>query len=330
MRILWILALIMGVGFSADGPLRVEQLFNVKTTKVQKVSNALNQEFYGYTKVNEANVKDVTLRYDAFITELFTNQTFLPLMPGDVIAKVYSPEVFTAQQELLNALRINNKGIIESIKEKLLLLGVRQKTIDTVIRTKKAYEEIYVDSKVLGTVTQKFVNEGAFVKKGMKLLEVTDYSSLWLIVSVYEKDLPFIKRAKGAKISFDLDTQQYTGHVDFIYPRIDPKSKTLNVRIVMDNKDNTVYENAFAKVRFLQDTREYLSLPASAVITKGKQHIVFAVGQYEGEYEPKMIEAKRLNDGTFEITSGLKENDVVVSNALFMLDSDAQINGLYQ
>lgn len=330
MRIILIITLLLGIGFSAEEPLSVEQLFNVKTIKVKKVSNAHKKEFYGYTKVNESKVKDVTLRYDAFITELFTNQSFLKIKKGDVVAKVYSPEVYTAQQELLNALRIKNKGIIKSLKEKLLLLGVRQKTIDTVIRTKKTYENIYVDAKVSGTVTQKLVNEGAFVKKGMKLFEVTDYSSLWLIVSVYEKDLAFIKRAKGAEISFDLNSKKYQGKIDYIYPRIDTKSKTVNVRIVMDNKSGDVYENAFAKVRFLQEKREYLSLPASAVITKGKQHIIFAAGEYEGEYEPKVIEAKRLGDGTFEILSGLKENDTVVNNALFMLDSDAQINGLYQ
>ena len=326
----WIIFVLIFSGVFAKEPLSVEQLFNIKTTTVRKVDNSLNKEFYGYTKVNEANVKEITLRYDAFITELYTNQSFLNIKEGEVLAKVYSPEVYTAQQELLNALRIKNAGIIHSLTEKLMLLGVRQKTIDTVIQTKKAYENIFVNANISGTVTQKYIKEGSFVKKGSKLFEVTDFSSLWLIVSVYEKDMPFIRRANDVVVSFDFTDERYHGKVDYIYPRIDPKSKTVDVRIVMENKAGAVYENAFAKVHFSQEKREYLMLPSSSIITKGKKHIVFVKGEYEGEYIPKEIDAKRLGDGTFEILSGVKEGDIVVNNALFMLDSDAQINGLYQ
>jgi len=143
---------------------------------------------------------------------------------------------------------------------------------------------------------------------------------------VYEKDLDFVKTAQTADIFFDMSAKTYHAKIDFIYPKVDPQTKSVDVRLVIENKDLEIYENAFAKARFGTAKREYLSLPKSAVMTKGAKTSVFVKGEFEGEYEPREVEAKRLNNDTFEIIKGLKEGDVVVSNALFMFDADAQNN----
>lgn len=310
-------------------PLSVEQLFNVKTTKVERVEKAAYKEFYAQSVVDESKVKEVSLRYDAFIQELYANKTFMRINKGDYLAKVYSPEVYNAQQELLNALRLNNKRIQKALEEKLLLLGVEKRTIETIKRNKKAYEYIFVSSKHAGLLRQKSVNEGGFIPRGKRLFEITDYSSLWVVASVYEKELGFLKNASHAEIRFDMSDVVYKSKIERIYPKTDAKTKSVQVRFQVANNTLTLHENAFAKVRVYEKARSYLRLPVSAVITKGKKQLVFVAGEYEGEYEAKAIRAKRLNNKSFEILEGLKEGEQVVDNALFMFDSDAQINGSY-
>ena len=310
-----------------SAPLSAKQAFNVKTVEVKKVLEGSAKEFYGYTKANEESVKEIALRYDAFIEALYVNKNFLHVKKGEPLAKLYSQEIYTAELELLNAGRIKSESMVQSITQKLKLLGVDEKTIAKIIADKSVPESITIVSPYNGIVTQKAVNQGAFAPKGMKLYEISDYTNLWLIVKVYEKDLEFVKSAQNADVFFDMSSKPYKAKIDFIYPKVDPQTKSVDVRLVIDNKELEIYENAFAKARFGTAKREYLALPKSAVMTKGAKTSVFVKGEFEGEYEPREIEAKRLNNDTFEILSGLKEGDVVVANALFMFDADAQNNG---
>lgn len=307
--------------------LDAKQIFNVKTIEVKKVLEGSAKEFYGYTKANEESVKEVALRYDAFIEQLYVNKSFTSVKKGEPLAKLYSQEIYTAELELINALRIKSDSMVQSITQKLKLLGVDEKTIAKIIAEKNVPENITIVSPYNGIVTAKAINQGSFVPKGAKLYEISDYTNLWLIVKVYEKDLEFVKKAQTADIFFDMNSKPYKAKIDFIYPKVDPETKSVDVRLVIENKELEIYENAFAKARFGTAKREYLALPKSAVMTKGAKTSVFVKGEFEGEYEPREIEAKRLNNDTFEIVSGLKEGDVVVANALFMFDADAQNNG---
>lgn len=316
--------------FAVAEILSAKQLFNVKTTNVIKVSEGEFREFYGYTKANEEAIKDITLRYDAFVDELYVRKMFTYVKKGEPLFRVYSPELYTAQQELISALRIKNQAMEQSVTQKLRLLGMDEKAIQKIIQTKEAQEHVSVASPYTGYITQKKLNQGAFAPKGSKIFEISDYATLWMMVSVYEKDVAFVKKAQEAELFFDITQKPYKAKVDFIYPMVDAKTKSVGVRLLVDNKELELPVEAFAKVRFGTMKKEYLSLPKSAVLTKGKTHSVFAKGEFEGEYEQKIIEAKRLSNDTFEIISGLKEGDVVVNNALFMFDSDAQNNGARQ
>lgn len=322
----YLLAL-LSIGLLLSSQLFAKQMFNVKTIEVKKVFDGSAKEFYGYTKANEENTKEITLRYDAFIEQLYVNKNFTAVKKGEPLAKLYSQELYTAQLELLNAERIKSEAMKQSIVQKLKLLGVDEKAIYKSVSEKSVPESITITSPYNGIVTEKAVTQGGFVPKGTKLYTIEDYSTLWLIVKVYEKDLAFVKEAKSADIFFDMSPKPYRASIDFIYPKIDPQTKSVDVRLVLDNKDLAIYENAFAKARFGTAKREYLALPKSAVLTKGSKTTVFVKGEFEGEYEPRDIEAKRLSNDTFEIIKGLKEGDVVVANALFMFDADAQNNG---
>jgi len=150
--------------------LDAKQIFNVKTIEVKKVLEGSAKEFYGYTKANEESVKEVSLRYDAFIEQLYVNKNFLHVNKGEPLAKLYSQEIYTAELELLNAGRIKSESMVQSITQKLKLLGVDEKTIQKIIADKNVPENITIVSPYSGIVTAKSVNQGAFVPKGTKLV----------------------------------------------------------------------------------------------------------------------------------------------------------------
>jgi len=114
-----------------------------------------------------------------------------------------------------------------------------------------------------------------------------------------------------------------------LYPKLDPKVATMTLRLHVDNATHKLFPGMYASVTSLQNAQTKLTLPSTAVIRKDGNYYAFIVGEYEGEYEPLEIEVKVVDANTYEVISGLAEGDEVVNNALFMMDSDAQINGLY-
>ena len=128
-------------------------------------------------------------------------------------------------------------------------------------------------------------------------------------------------------MTFSGDKEVYKATIDFVYPLVDPANKSIDFRITLDNKKGKIQPNAYATIVLKNPTENRLVLPNTAVVTKGAKHLVFIPSEYEGEYKSKMVEAKRINSHEFEISAGLKEGDVVVNNALFLLDSDVVING---
>lgn len=305
--------------------LYVEQLFNVKLTKVKKIDFSEERSFYGEARIDESRVNDITLRFDGFIDRLYIDKKFEFIKRGEKLFEIYSPEVFLAQNELIN-IADKNRRLQESIIRKLELLGIDKNLIKNIKNSKKAKEYIPIYSKIDGFVIEKNINSGSFAKRGELLYRVADFNKLWVIAKVYEKDLTFLDKNLKAKITFDGVNQIYNSKLEFIYPNIN-SDKTIDVRFTIDNSDVKVFPNAFAKVKILKDTKEILVLQKSAVITKGKKHIVFIAGEYESEYEPKEIEARRVNSELFEIISGLNEGQSVVNNSLFLFDSDVEING---
>ena len=303
----------------------VEQLFNVKLTKVKKINFSENRKFYGESRIDESKIRDITLRFDGFINKLNVNKTFEFVKKGKKLFNIYSPEIFLAQNELIN-IGAKNRRLQESIIKKLELLGVDERAIRDIEKSKKPKENIPIYSKVNGFVIEKNINSGGFAKKGKTLYKVADFNKLWVIAKVYEKDLSFLEKNLKAKISFDGIDEIYNSKIDFIYPKING-DKTIDVRFIINNSDLKIFPNAFAKIKILKDSKDMLVLPKSAVISKGDKHLVFIAGEYEGEYEAKEIKTRRLNSELFEVISGINEGESVVDNSLFLFDSDVQING---
>jgi len=311
----------------------VEQLFSVQTVKVQKVKTGHSKKNYGFVKADEAKVYEISPRFGGFVEKLYANKIYKYVKKGEPLAVVYSPEVFKAKEDYLNSYKYTknrpNKGMLKSAKLKLSLLEVAPNEIQQLIKEQKISPNTTIYAPQSGYIFMKNINEGSAFNAKTKLFEIVNLNDVWVEVKVFEDDVKWLKNADDFKVSFKTTDKIYKTHSKFLYPNLDPKEATLTLRLTLDNKDNTLYPGMYANVISKDSPKEYLTLPQSAVILKDGRYYVFVVGEFEGEYEPKEVHVKPLDNETYIITNGLDAGNEVVNNALFMMDSDAQINGLY-
>ena len=327
MKNILIILLVFTISLNAN-IITSKQLFNKNIIKAKQQNISMSKTFYATTTYDETKVNDIVLRYSGYIKNLNANSTHKQINKGNLLFKVYSKELVSAFDELLLAIKYNqNRVQIRAIEDRLNLMGISKQTIKYVKRTKKVPYYISTYSKYTGVVINKKVNEESYVKAGQTLFSLANLSEIWVNANIYQKDLSFIKKGMNANVYID-GVGVYKAKVDLIHPILDNKTKTIPVRVVIQNKNNKVFPNMFAKVQFIQKKIPMITLPKSAVITKGAKHYVFKPIK-DSQFEPIEVQAKRINSKMYQITSGLKENDEVINNALFMLDSDAITNGLY-
>lgn len=309
--------------------IEVDQLFNKTYADVSEKSISFNKTFYAKTMLDESKVVDINTRFDGFIEKLYANKSYMYVDKNKPLLSLYSDEVVSAIQELKLAKKLGkNHAIYKSAYNKLISLGLHVNALSKILNDTK--EEINVDiySPISGYIVQKSLNEKSFIKKGALLFQVADLSKLWVIAKIYQQDIDFISEGMSAKVSIDGKEGMIHGVVDYIYPNINEKDQSIDVRIVLDNPKLNLFPNMFAKVDLYRPVQKMLTLPRSAVLTKGQKHYVFKPLS-DREFEPVLIEAKRIDAQTFQILEGLEVGERVIDKVMFMLDSDAITNGLY-
>jgi len=311
----------------------VQQLFSVQTVKVKEQNRALSLKNYGYVTVDDARVYDVVPRFGGYIITLYADRIYQRVAKGERLAKVYSPEVLQSKEDYVNALNYDrrrpNPGMVKSAREKLQLLGLSGAEINGLEKRGRAREESFIYAPSGGYLFAKNVNNrGAFNAK-QKLFTIVDLDTVWIEARIYQKDLPRYSDMKDFRVKAAGVEQVFKATKRQLYPNIDPKEATATLRLEADNKSGELLPGMYVTVTASGSAESYLTLPATAVIRKNGSYYVFGVSEFEGEYEPIEIDAEMLDNDTYIIKSGLKRGDEVVNNALFMMDSDAQINGLY-
>ena len=314
----------------------VKQLFNVQTTKVKSIQTSNSKKSYGYVKADEARTYSVSPRFSGYVVKLFGDKTYKKVKKGEALVSVYSPEVYKAKEEYLNSYnysknRKNTKknGMLESAKLKLELLGVSTNEIQSVIKRKKVSKNTTIYSPVDGYIFSKNIMSGSAFNAKAKLFEIVNLDEVWVEAKIVENDLKWIKKSSKFDVNFKSNAKTYTAVSTLLYPMLNEKEATLTLRLRLKNQDNVLFPGMYATVISSSETKEYLTLKRSAIIRKGGKYYAFVVGDFKGEYEPVEVQTQLLNNDTYIITNGLNAGDEVVDNALFMMDSDAQINGLY-
>lgn len=311
----------------------VEQLFSVQTIKVKKEVQAKRSKNYGYVVTDESRKYDISPRFGGYIVELNADKIYKKVKKGEALATVYSPEVFKAKDEYLNTYNYTkkrkNSGMLDSAKLKLQLLGISDKEIDGVIKAKKASPNTTIYSPIDGYLFVKSVDKGSAFKAKQKLFQIVNLDEVWVETKLFEEERARLVNISSYELEFKGLDKIYKTNNKLLYPMLDPKVATLTLRLRVDNAQHNLFPGMYAKVTSLEDEKAQLVLPSTAVIRKNATHYVFMVGEFQGEYEPHEVKVKIIDANTYAILDGLKEGNEVVNNALFMMDSDAQINSLY-
>ena len=323
-----ILSTLLLSGFLQAQILDAKQLFNKKITKVVKEEVSINKSFYGVTKIDESSLVDIVSRFDGYVTKLNANKKYMTIKKGEQLYSVYSQELLSIQNELQVAKNFN-QNIYQSTFSRLDNLDISKGEQQKIKDGKMNSNGLAVTSPINGLLMEKNINQSSAVTKGNMLLQMASLDKIWFIASVYQSDLEFIKKDNKALITIDGINQKLNSKVDFIYPIFDEKTKTVDVRFILENEDLKLVPSMFGKVDINVKKDVMLTLPKTAVLKKADKFYVFKPLE-NGEFEPIKIEAKRISSNKYEILSGLNENDEVINNALFLLDSDAVTNALYE
>ena len=311
----------------------VEQLFSVQTVKVKEEHRGKSMKNFGYVKADESRIYEVVPRFGGYIITLYADKQYQKVFKGQKLAKVYSPEVLQAKEDYINALHYDEKRanpqMVASAKEKLLLLDIPEEEITALKKSGKAQNYTYIYAPTSGYIFEKSVNNKGSFNVKQKLFSVVNLDRVWIEAKIYQKDLfkykklsDFTVQAVGLEKSFKAKKSQ-------LYPNLNPKEATATLRLLANNAKGELLPGMYTTITAKDKKANYLTLPTTAVIRKNGQFYVFGVGEFEGEYEPIVVDVTPLDNNTYIIKSGVSVGDEVVNNALFMMDSDAQINGLY-
>jgi Cu(I)/Ag(I) efflux system membrane fusion protein len=326
-----------------------QKMIGVKTVKValrplQKVIRTV-----GRLEANEHDLATVNAKIEGWVEKLYVDVTGSYVKKGDPLAEIYSPELYSSQRELISALKwakqsseskkntstdINSMlaqdaaATLDAARQRLLLWDISEEQIKKIEETGKPIRTLTLYSPVNGFVTQKMVVSGMKVMPGEKLFDIADLSNLWVIADVYENELPLIKVGESAIVTLQyLPGVSLSSQVDYIYPTISADTRTAKIRLKLPNPDYKLKPQMFANVEIKINLGKKLLIPESAVIDTGRG-IVAYVDLGDGNYEPREIEVGLRSDRSIEVLSGLKAGEKVVSQANFLVDSEAQLKGI--
>jgi len=278
----------------------------------------------GYVAYNEDKLVHIHPRVQGWIEKLYVKTVGDQVKKNQPLYDIYSPELVNAQEELLLALDRKNKRLINAAENRLSALQLPKSAIEKLKKTKTVQQTITFFSPQNGVVENLKIREGFFVKPGSTLMSIGDLSEVWVEAEVFERQAGQVKAATPVTMTLDyLPGKTWEGHVDYIYPTLDAKTRTVKVRLRFNNEKGDFKPNMFAQIAIhtTGDERALL-IPKEALIRTGNQdRVVLALG--EGSFKSVEVDVGRYDSESVEILEGLSAGERVVSSAQFLLDSES-------
>lgn len=298
----------------------------VRTEPVTRTTLARRIDTVGYIDYDERLISHVHLRTQGWIENLQVKALGERVRKDEPLFEVYAPELVNAQEEYLQAMRSNSLEVRSASKERLRALGIPGSFIKILERQRRAQELIPIYARQDGVVAELNVREGMYVRPDTQVMTLADLSTVWVLVDVFEGQADWVAAGQKAEVRLPyLPGRLWEGQVEYVYPALDPKTRTLKVRLRFDNPEEQLKPNMYANVTLHASPREgTLSIPQQALIRTGNsQRVIVARG--EGRFEAVEVEPGIESGERIEIVSGLKENDTVVVSAQFLIDSEASL-----
>jgi Cu(I)/Ag(I) efflux system membrane fusion protein len=311
---------------------RRRQAIGLKTGEVRRMPMQRRLRAVGNVTYDETRLTDVTLRFDAWIGELSADYVGVQVEAGETLFTAYGPDLLAAQQEYLEIKRrLGTGSLVDAAFKRLQLWGLTDSEIAALERRDTPLDYVPIVAPRSGTVVTKNIVEGTAHRAGMTLMRIADLSHVWVEAEIYEADLGIVTPGMAVVVTLPyLQNQQFEGSVDYIYPFLDGESRTVRIRVELDNPDGLLKPDMYAEVVLNADLGERLVVPIEAVIFSGERRIVFEdLGG--GRLAPRYIQTGFKTSDQIEVVAGLEAGAQVVISGTFLIASESRLrSGLDQ
>jgi RND family efflux transporter MFP subunit len=315
------------------------QMIGLTLSKVEKRNLTRTVRTSAVVQHDETRYARISPRFAGWVRKLHVNFTGAPVEKGEPLFTVYSPELFSTENEYLIAWRAAKQlkesapptqresadALLESARTRLALFEIGEEEIRELEQRGKASPELLFRAPFSGHVLVKTAVEGKSFMSGDSLYEIADLSHVWLRAYVFEFEMPLILAGQDAVINFPyLNNESFPGKVTFIYPHIEAQSRRGEIRLELDNPHHRIRPDMWANVEVGINAGEKLTVPASSVINTGQRYIAFVEGE-DQHLQPREVKIGMRTDDYYEVVSGLNNGEQVVTRALFLVDSESQL-----
>ena len=285
----------------------------------------------GYVGYNEHLTSHVHTRVEGWIEDLKVRAIGDRVAKGDLLFSMFSPEIGSASAEHIRALEEGNQRIIGISRNRLRSVGMADRQIEEIESTRVTARALSVYAPQDGIVMGIEAADGMYLQPNTRAVTLTDVATVWLIVDVFERDLSRLTDDMTATIRFEhMNGRVFEGTIDYVYPEIDATTRTLPVRLVIENSEGLLKPNMFASVSLSPSaSRQALTVPTEAIIRTGSaERVILKTG--EGTFAPRLITTGLRDDfnegGRTEVVQGLSAGDEVVASAQFLIDSESALS----
>ncbi len=321
------------------------QNMGIRTATLKRAPLARNIRTVGRVAYNEELVTFVNTKFEGWIEKLYVNQTGQYVKKGDPLFDVYSPQLYLAQGEYLSAMRGakvmagltptspdsgQNMGVglsLDASKTKLQYLDISDDQIEAIARSGQISKTLTIHSPASGIVTQKEALAGKYTGMGMQLYTIADLSKVWVYVSIYEYQLPWVRIGQAATMNLPyVPGKAFIGKVVYIYPYLEEQTRVVKVRIEFDNPTLELKPDMYATVTLRSELdRDAVLIPREAYIDSGLRKVAF-IDAGGGKFQPREIQVGvEAEEGMVEVLYGLDEGETVVTSGQFLLDSESKL-----
>lgn len=298
----------------------------------------------GRIELNEKSIVTVNTKFEGWIEKLHVNYTGKAVKKGETLAEIYSPDLYSAQQEYLALkkwakeqktddatsamMQKDAKALLDAARKRLSLWDISNDQINQIEKTGTPERTVKIFSPSSGFIQSKPAVQGMRMMPGEKLFDIADISTLWIIAEIYENDLVFIKPGLKTNISLSyFPGKKIESVVDYIYPDLSQETRTAKVRLILDNPEQSMKPGMFTNIEITADLGKRLVVPEESIIDTGLRKLVY-VEKDQDSFTPREVTTGISANGMTEILSGLKHGDKIAAKGNFLIDSEAQLKGI--
>lgn len=308
------------------------QSMGVRTGKVKKRNLARSISTVGYVRYDEDKLYHLHANAAGWVKNPQVRALGDKVEAGQELASYYSPQIYTAQEDYLTALRASGDRQRQTdVLTRLRVMEIPDQVIKALEQEAKITPYIPVVAPISGVVTKIGAQDGTYVSPADVMYSIADLSTVWVIVDVFPEQMDWL--AKGARAAMTIDalpTEKWSGQVDYIYPELNPQTRTAQVRLKFANEDGRLKPNMFANVKITnRPATGILAIPREALIPTGDGYRVVQVTE-ENHYKPVEVKVGIKTESTVQILEGLEAGDEVVLSGQFLIDSESNLQASFQ